>query len=122
MPLCPRCHEDLPLSAFFWRKDRKRPGQCKQCELRRERELNQVLKADAMAAYGGPKCALCGSTEQLQIDHITGGGTVHRIATFGADRSGRIFWHWLKKKGYPPGYRVLCRSCNSGWKKTRAFT
>jgi hypothetical protein len=60
-------------------------------------------------AYGGPKCARCGETDQdvLQIDHIDGGGRQH------LKEIGQNIYAWLHKQGFPPGYQVLCANCNT---------
>ena len=44
----------------------------------------------------------------LSIDHVQGGGTVHR---WKLGFSGYHFWTWLKKQGLPEGYQVLCMNC-----------
>ncbi len=46
--------------------------------------------------------------EFLAIDHIDGGGTKHRKKI----RTGMFHW-WLKKNGWPDGFRVACHNCNS---------
>lgn len=70
-------------------------------------------RQDALQAYGGV-CECCGETEIgfLCIDHINGGGNQHRreIGT-------QNIYPWLRRNHYPPGFRVLCHSCNLG----RAF-
>lgn len=72
------------------------------------------IKHETMAIYslGLPKCSCCGelNEEFLTIDHINGGGNKHRksLGLIG----GRRFYQWLKKNGYPSGYRVLCFNCN----------
>lgn len=43
------------------------------------------------------------------IDHIDGGGNQHRS---GEKCHGSGVFSWLKKNGYPPGFRVLCHNCN----------
>jgi hypothetical protein len=87
----------------------------------------------AIQAYGGehPKCSCPGCQESrvefLSIDHINGGGTKHRkelrnnqkrtkndIKDCGLyDPGGGVLFRWLRKNGYPPGYRVLCYNCNA---------
>lgn len=64
-------------------------------------------------AYGGMKCVCCGETIPyfLSLDHIHGGGTKHRKLLGG---SGDAVMRDLEKKGFPPGYQVLCHSCNLG--------
>lgn len=69
------------------------------------------LRHAAIVHYGGntPACACCGESEYqfLTIDHIHGGGRKHRRELKNTD-----FYRWLKKEGYPAGYRVLCYNCN----------
>ena len=69
--------------------------------------LSRKLKEDAFKAYGGAKCTCCEEThfEFLTIDHLNN-------PVEGVPRSGKSFYGWLKKHGYPPGYRVLCLNCN----------
>jgi len=58
-------------------------------------------------------CARCGCTDirVLTIDHIEGGGCVHRRTVL--KRSGGTqFYVWLKRNGYPSGFQVLCMNCN----------
>jgi hypothetical protein len=68
----------------------------------------QQRKLAAFAAYGGPVCVGCGETDTavLEIDHIAGGGNKHR-EEIGADIA-----LWLQQNNYPPGFRVLCPTCN----------
>jgi len=68
-----------------------------------------ILKMAAFNAYGGQKCACCGETlfEGLSIDHIAGGGAAHR-----RELQGCAIYRWLKKNNYPPGFQVLCGTCN----------
>ena len=69
----------------------------------------KALRDEAIAYYGG-KCACCGEDrrEFLCIDHTNGGGTQHRREIKG---QGSIQL-WLKKNGYPKGFRILCFNCN----------
>jgi len=71
-----------------------------------------ALKMSAFNAYGGAKCACCGETliEGLTIDHVGGDGAKERKEQ--NNKGGRVFYRWLKKNGYPPGYQVLCATCN----------
>jgi hypothetical protein len=72
---------------------------------RRDRELRQ----EVIARYGG-ECACCGETryEFLCIDHTNGGGTKHRQSG-----GGRKIANYLRRAGFPEGYRVLCWNCNA---------
>jgi hypothetical protein len=72
------------------------------------------LKKQALAHYGGEQCSCNGcnasAIEWLTIDHVNGFGEKHREAI--GTRSGFLFYRWLKKNNYPPGFRVLCFNCN----------
>lgn len=67
----------------------------------------------ALQAYGGatPRCACCdeGTLLFLSLDHVDGGGHQHRQETGGGG-----FYIWLRRHGYPAGFRVLCHNCNMG--------
>jgi hypothetical protein len=75
------------------------------------------LKMDVMSHYcnGVPHCQCVGGCDIeaigfLTIDHIENGGKLHRKDV----GWGWKFYLWLKRNGYPPGFRVLCFNCNSG--------
>lgn len=74
----------------------------------------QVLKRLVLEAYGGAKCACCGESrvEFLSIDHVAGDGAAHRRELFGRNHGAGSIYAWLKKTGFPSGYRVLCINCN----------
>jgi len=74
-----------------------------------QRVRNRKLRDAAFAAYGGPQCSECGENDVdvLEMDHIGGGGNVHR-REIGNSR----LYIWLQQHGYPRGYRVLCPTCN----------
>ena len=78
-------------------------------------ERRKKLKLEVFRAYGGPVCHCCGKTEIkfLQIDHINGDGAKERKEISGNKRSCSTFYTWLKKNKFPPGYQVLCASCNT---------
>jgi hypothetical protein len=85
-------------------------------EMARRKNVERVrkLKSGIIEAYGG-KCSCCGEShfEFLTIDHVMGGGLKHRRQlTGGGRRAGSILYWWLKKNGYPEGFRVLCMNCN----------
>jgi len=82
-------------------------------ERRREFSRKTVLKARMLILkkYGGnsPKCKCCGESEFkfLAIDHIKGGGSKQRkMEGYGS------LGQWLRSKGYPEGYQILCHNCN----------
>ena len=59
---------------------------------------------------GEPSCQCCGEANYLflTMDHIGGGGMKHRKEV----RADKLPM-WLKRQGWPEGYRVLCWNCNS---------
>jgi hypothetical protein len=65
---------------------------------------------DKVFGHYGRQCACCGSTEQLAIDHVNGGGGRHRAEV--GPTSDRIYY-WLVTNGFPSGFQTLCKSCNS---------
>ena len=85
-------------------------GKCKACVIRRTSRYRRKLKLEILNYYG-KICACCGESaiEFLTIDHIDGGGTVHRKQM---QRYGCNFYVWLIMQGFPKGYRILCFNCN----------
>jgi hypothetical protein len=83
--------------------------------IEQQREYRVKLRLEVLSHYsnGEPKCACCKESqiEFLAIDHINGGGTKHRKRIGG----GMHTYLWLKKQGYPKGYRVLCHNCNQAY-------
>lgn len=72
------------------------------------------VRLESLRAYsqGDPVCKCCGETtlEFLALDHINGGGNVHRksIRPTGV----ASMYEWAKRNGYPPIFQVLCHNCN----------
>ena len=68
-------------------------------------------KALALIAYSQnpPSCQCCGETlfEFLSIDHINGNGNAHRRSI-----NRKNIFGYLRARGWPEGYRVLCMNCN----------
>lgn len=79
------------------------PG-ARSAEARRRRES---LKAKALESLGASKCACCGSTTNLHIDHIEPQMTGQRSQ--GSDMTYRAV---IKN---PEGFQLLCAECNR-WK------
>jgi len=75
-----------------------------------QKEYRRKLRLEVLNHYTpkGLRCACCGEdhVEFLCIDHINGGGGQHRKSINGD------FYNWLKKHGFPKGFRVLCFNCN----------
>lgn len=80
---------------------------------KRGRDYWAKLKHSTILAYGGYVCACCGEKEPkfLTLDHVNNDGAKHReeIGNRGAG-----IYKWLRDKGYPPGFQILCMNCNHG--------
>lgn len=68
---------------------------------RRKKLFKEVLN------HYGSSCFVCGRTEKLGVDHIGGWNGD------GKYRLGVKLWSWLKRSGFPIGFRILCNSCNT---------
>ena len=81
--------------------------------VRRGKDGLQIRRDQAFSAYGGPACACCGESQSefLTLDHIAGDGAA-QDRQLGSRKSGDHLYRWLRKEGYPPGFRVLCFNCN----------
>ena len=48
----------------------------------------------------------------LTLDHAAGGGNRDRYAKFGVKSAAGVrFYRYLRRKGFPPGFRPLCWNC-----------
>lgn len=107
-------------------RERREAGLCSYCEqppvagstmcqyhLNKTQQQRDNLKLEVFEAYGGCKCSWCEETNPdfLEIDHIDGGGRQHVREVVGS--SGHGLRGWLKANNFPPGFRVLCRTCNA---------
>ena len=112
MKRCCTCRKELPVSQFC-----KNPAmkdslnkQCRACSAEVGKRIRLADRLECLIRYGGdpPRCACCGERlwEFLSIDHIDGGGKAH-ISSIGFTLT-----RWLKRRGYPRGFRVLCHNCN----------
>ena len=91
---------------FKARKDRVL---CVLCAAKRRTwdALRQLRLRDQVLNHYGRACKCCGSTRALQMDHIDGGGNIHR-----REIGGGQLYPWLIKNGFPSGYQPLCANCN----------
>lgn len=121
---CEECHKKLLASVQRLSDKRAAAGLCricgnhpieagyKQCQrcIEKRSRYHAALKLEVLAAYGGPVCVGCDETEVavLQIDHTDGGGHRHAQEIGGRGK----MYSWLKKNGFPTGFRVLCSNCN----------
>ncbi len=77
-----------------------------------ERRNKDRIKTEVLTYYGNGlfACVICGESRLhcLSIDHINGNGSLERKRL---GKAGLGFYYWLKKQGYPEGYRTLCMNC-----------
>lgn len=117
---CDGCQENKDCDFFYKRKNSRNDTRCKECVLNRtkgeeyrkkDRERNYKTRIQCIEYYsnGLNQCACCNEKEVkfLSIDHIDGGGNKHRKE----QKVGHI-GQWLRARGYPIGYQVLCHNCN----------
>jgi hypothetical protein len=72
----------------------------------RNRATRAAMRRKVFDHYGW-SCACCGSTENLTIDHVNGGGKQHR------DEIGNeAIYRWLVQNNFPSGFQTLCSPCN----------
>lgn len=95
----------VELTEETWNKGSRKHKQylCKECQ----RKAQNKIRLDIVNHYGS-KCAYCGSTEDLQIDHIEGNGKAHREEL----GDGATIYYWIKRNNYPTGFQVLCKKHN----------
>ena len=94
------------------RSDAKKPHLVKANRARCNKRW-QVLRHDAIMAYGGYECVCCGEDEPmfLTLDHIFNDGAKHRQND---QVRGSGIYQWMKRHSYPPGFQILCMNCNMG--------
>jgi hypothetical protein len=75
----------------------------------REQLRHRVLEHYSKGTF---QCACCGDAHLifLCLDHVAGGGNIHRAQVTGK-RTGSVY-PWIVKNGFPDGFRVLCFNCN----------
>ncbi len=88
-----------------------RPSHQPEYRLAYVRKWNRRVRVEAINHYGG-KCFCCGEQrlEFLALDPINGGGNQHRKEI---RKTCGSLHYWLKKNGWPEGFRVACHNCNS---------
>lgn len=106
---CSGCKVEFHISRFTIDRAQK-DGLCYYCKTCLF-EQHMELRRDVMAHYceGFIRCVCCGIEDIrfLCIDHIDGGGAEHRKTVVGG-----YMYRWLKKKGFPSGFQILCFNCN----------
>lgn len=99
------CHNCNSLKSWPKRTSRSRNS---------SRKAEALLKEEVVFHYSGGsrKCAICGrdNIHVLTLDHLGQDGATHRRSL---KVTGGVQLYWkLRQAGFPPGYRILCFSCN----------
>lgn len=86
-------------------------SKCKECLAEASKlscSAHKSAKAEIIEAYGG-RCSCCGEADPafLSVDHVNNDGAEHRREI----GRGSLYW-WLRRNNYPPGFQILCFSCN----------
>lgn len=109
MKKCKSCGKEKPESEFYPWKGRKLTPWCKPCWKAYNTKRHNVAKIAVFWFYsnGAPHCACCGEKEMkfLTLDHIHGNPN--------KEVGGKVFCYTLVKRGFPPGYQILCFNCNN---------
>lgn len=98
--VCSKCGGELNRSSF-------RCDKCHREHLSHGKELWHNNRKLVLEHYG-MKCVCCNITQQefLEIDHINGDGTEHRLEI------GRHIYEWTISNNYPNNLQILCANCN----------
>ena len=86
---------------------------------RKQREYSRKCRLTILAHYSGGtmSCGCCGEStyEFLTLDHINGLSEEEKSGKDGRRRKyfGTRMYSWLKARGFPEGYQVLCHNCNA---------
>jgi hypothetical protein len=73
------------------------------------RKIAAEARLECLEEFGGerPRCACCGETELAFLTIEWAGRVKKRL-------NGSNFFLWLKRRGFPGQWRVLCYNCNLG--------
>ena len=123
MKTCTHCKQEKPATKEFFPSNKQaRDGLaswCRSCSVHSTAMCHAFVKDAALSHYcdgQDPYCKCCGEwrIEFLTIDHVAVDGAEHRRQIGSSSSS---LYYWLRRNGYPDGYRALCLNCNAarGW-------
>lgn len=84
----------------------------------KRRLYKRVLRLEVLRHYSRsdkPFCDCCKKKilEFLTLDHKNGGGNKFRREN--PNHRGEKIYAWVRRNGYPDGFRVLCQDCNHSY-------
>lgn len=100
-------YEDAGLASSTETTDRARL----RASTRRRMLVKRAAVKQQVLKHYGEACACCRATENLVIDHISGGGSGRRHREE-VGRAPYAIHMWLIKNSFPPGFQTLCARCN----------
>lgn len=122
---CEKHYEQQQERVKNLRKTKREGGECRDCseptfkaglcEKHYEKQLERIAKHRqktrvAIFNHYGNECAHCGSTENLELDHINNDGKIHRERE--GIETGTDTYYWIVRNRFPEGFQILCKSCN----------
>lgn len=91
-------------------------GDMRNSEVHRSTQYMRNLRMKVIDGYGGC-CTQCGEKNPLflNIDHVGGGGNIHRRSLYShGTSSGRLkLLRDIISDNFPPSYQLLCWNCNN---------
>jgi len=79
---------------------------CRSCYNKANAASRSIRRRKVIEGYGG-KCVYCGSTSQLQLDHVYGNGAEHRKTV-----DHKTLYSQVIRLGFPKEYQLLCAKHN----------
>jgi hypothetical protein len=114
---CKNCQSTTRHSTHKFTKNNKPRVRlvCRPCDNKTRSSIRREQRTIVLNHYG-PNCACCDEStyEFLALDHINGGGNLHRRSIRkGHHPGGSGMYQWVIRNGFPLGFRILCHNCNS---------
>jgi hypothetical protein len=116
---CSSCRKQKEFSEFSNSKTGKygKHHHCRKCKAAFQKQRYHKAKEEVFNHYCNgdvkcqcPKCDVV-DARFLTVDHIKNDGAKHRRKI--GEGPWVLYW-WLKKNGFPEGYRIYCYNCNCG--------
>jgi hypothetical protein len=109
MKRCPGCGTDKDIDDFGKNRRAKdgRASVCSACNGERCSAYQAKIVAEALAVYGDSQCDCCGTGRAAVLMLVS----TNQDGTRGDGGGGFPRAFQLRKRGWPPGWRVLCANC-----------
>lgn len=120
---CCRCRKTKPFSAFYALRStadgryphcidcyKKARSRAREGIITNRRDWEKRLRKEAIKNYGG-KCRCCGEKQLEFLSVVPIPGKAER------PKRGTSLPFWLRKNGWPKGFRVLCHNCRTAYER-----